>query len=115
LVGKSKHEISSVTESLNYSSWVSRLTSQTSILIRAVDSFFATSSFILRPAPPASAAKSFVKVMVLGLLSVISSRAPAGFFGSGLAYAGGGFLAAAADLGSTTATGSTGFGSSPSI
>ena len=104
------------TLSLNVSSRVSLLTSETSILILASAIFLATSSFIFRPAPPASAARSFTSEIVLGRLSVISSRAPVyPFFGSGLAAAGAGFLAPAAALGSLKIEVSRGLGSSPSI
>jgi len=76
---------------------------------------FARSSLILRPRPPASAAKSLVRVIILGLLSVISSSAPPAFLGSAFPAGAGAFFAAAAALGSRAATGSGGFGSSPSI
>lgn len=71
----------------------------------------ATSSVIFKPLPTISYPKSLVKVIYLGLLSVISSSAPP-FLGSGLAGAAG-FLAAGAPF--EGASYSIGFGSSPSI
>ena len=109
------HEISIATESLIDSSWVSLLTSYTSILMYVSAMRLANSSLILTPTPPISLAKSFVNVIVRGLLSVISSRAaPPPFFGSGFAAGAGAFFAAAA-LGSMGAALSGGLGSSPSI
>jgi hypothetical protein len=109
------HDMSIKTESFTASSNVSLFTSITSILITVSLILLAISSLIFKPTPPASVAKSFVKEIVLGLLSVISSRAvPPPFLGSGFAAGGGAFLAAAA-FGSTGTADSGGFGSSPSI
>jgi hypothetical protein len=105
------HERSIRIVSLNFSSYVSLITSITSIFIKVEANFLATYSVILIPVGPCSTENSFVKEIYLGRLSVISSSAPP-FLGSGLAAAAG-FLAGAPPL--TGTSGSTGFGSSPSI
>jgi hypothetical protein len=106
-VSKSKGERSSSYVSFNFSSYVSLSTCQMVTGIMNPSKYLARSSVILITYPPsASAPNFFSKLIILGLLSVISSRAP---LSAPFPLAGGAFPLA---FGSST-TAST--GSSPSI